>query len=196
MNDKELLIKNEYRKILFTRLALKFNNDLQINNSNSQHFLGLNLLNNELKAYILIIVLEETESLVNRLLENIIYEKIDYVITLIIINSGIKLSKNLPELFYSLSYSSKNTLWILEDLVIQEGYFLDELLHYLFIKKIKKRNNHKQVIQTFSLILENLIIKISDTLVSLYVLQKNIFKVLKNQQVTICILKTNKRFSE
>lgn len=171
MNKKKIVLKQN--KMLFCKLSLKLNNKLNtfVTNKNNQL-----MLKNELKTYTTLLVLDELEKFVTILSKKTIDKKklktkIDYILLIIFINSGISLNNAFPKLFPKIIYSLTESKWLLNFLLTSEEYFVKELFYYLLFAKKQKKNCIKT--RTFSLILENINLKIADTLVYLYLFQKN-----------------------
>ena len=190
MYERETLKRKRYNNLFFAELALKFNTDLQITNNKP---LSLTFINNELRVYILLLVLEEIHLLSETLLNNKIRPKKDYIIILIFINSVKKLNGKLPNLFSSLSYSSKKSLWNLENLELHEGFFVNELFYFLLSFNAFDEHSAEKMSKFFSLILENLVIKITDSLVNLYLFQRKYNPKILKDQISYCLYSNNMR---
>ena len=172
MDKKDVITKQKRNNVLFSTLALKFNDDINVS---SEIMSVLSCVKTELRTYILLLILDEFKNAIynsasHPINEEKLIKNTNYVLLIIFINSGIRLSQKFPDLFPKITCVSLEFRYLISFFIRKENHFVRELFHYLLVIKSNKRKI--TTTRTFSLILENIIIKMGGNLLDLYFRQR------------------------
>ena len=163
---------NKKIKVFFYQTSLKFCGYLK--NTNKQHIF-LEFLREDLKCHLLNIVLNEFLFLILDLrkvrVKNSNFIKADFILKVLITNSETQLINSFPRKIRRINYELNDALWIIKLLEIEENYCFKILTHYLIFEDNKTLDENKFSDKFTRILIEHLVLKISETLTRLFLTQ-------------------------
>ena len=161
-------LSNEKIKLFFYQVSLKFCTSLKNNNSNNTQVF-FQFLREDFQVYLFNLVLTELLFLVLELKKAnsnpLFFFKTDFLLKILIVNSENQLSSDFPLKLLPLNYSSSDSFWLIKLLEVEELTSISLLLNYILFNKIKLSDKFTRIL------IENLVLKVTETLVRLLLIQ-------------------------